>query len=145
MIKKSNIVNGAYTELEISGININPSPEDVSLALTMADNKAAMLDIDIADTGWLQPDDYGQSDPSDDAGIEAWMVWPMQIVLADALASSFGKVFDYSKVKDAYRMMNKGLVTNETSKYPDTLPLGIANQDTYSPYFYGDNLPNDEC
>ncbi len=145
MIKKISIVNGAYSELEISGITFNPSPEDITLALTMMDNKAAMLDVDIDDTGWLQPDEYGQSDPDDDAGIEPWLVWPLQIVLADALASSFGKTFDYSKVKDAYRMLNKGLVSNVTSKYPDTLPLGAANQDDYSPYFYGDNLPKDEC
>lgn len=147
-ITKNDIVKRAAEELRISGITVNVTPEEATSFLGRLDELAASLAQDGLDAGYLFPDEYGQSDPNEDSGLELWMVRPFAMLLANDAASSYGPekamAVNQVKVDQAMDTLANGLVEIAGSKYPDTLPVGASNEclgaDTY---FYDGSQPSE--
>lgn len=146
IIKKVDVANRAAEELAISGITSKPTDSEVNSFIGRLDELAAQLKSDGLDCGYLMPENYGQSEPSDDSGLDMWMVRPMAVLLAGDIASSYGPAksmsFDRSKLSDAMDSLANGLVEIGWSKYPETLPTGQANEYLETDrYFYNGDLP----
>ena len=90
MISKIDIVQGALELIRISGLTVQASPAEISLGVQTLDDYAAELEATLK-TGYLQPSEYGQSDPNDYSGLTAGMVAPMKKLLALQLTPYYGK------------------------------------------------------
>ena len=64
-ITKGSLVQGTYALMRISGLTVDPTPEDFVAGLQVADDYAAQLKEVGLDLGWQFPSDYGLSDPAD--------------------------------------------------------------------------------
>jgi hypothetical protein len=147
-IKKIDIVNRAYSKLRISGLTSGAIPSEITEAVMRLDDFIAALQWNI---GYIQPINYGQSDPNDDSGLTIDAVDPLTTLLAESLALDFGakKIAIVSTpafqkmVNDAKATLARNYVEIEGAKYPETLPTGIANEypNTVDNYFYGGEEP----
>ena len=146
-VKKVDLVNRAYSKLKISGLTTNALPEEVKAAVDRLDDFVAALQWDI---GYIQPDQYGKGDSQDDSGLTPDIVDPITTMLAEALAADFGDakmalvsapVFQ-KMLSNASATLARKFVEIEGSKYPETLPVGTANEypNNYSGYFYTEGV-----
>jgi hypothetical protein len=145
MINKIDIINGAYKLLRISGLTVNPSAGEVSDALQTLDDYCAELQPTL-NLGYIQPLEYGQSDPNDYSGLTLSMVGPLKKVMAIQLAPFFAKSIppELAVIADAgMRSLEQLIVTVGDSQNPATLPIGSGNEWDYrSDKFYRE--PNND-
>lgn len=134
IITKGDLVNGAYLILRISGLTVNPTPEDVEIALLEADDVAAELNGIGLNINWQPPAVYGASDPSDNSGLPRELAGPFKSILAFRLIDMFGKQATPTLALRA----EKGMLAIEqiTVRVPDslppsTLPVGSGNEYGY--------------
>ena len=85
---KGDLINGAYSLMRISGITVNPSSEDISLALDRLENMANELAARNICAGYYFEDDPDVNSPS---GLDKKFWYSFQCVLAGRLLSDFGK------------------------------------------------------
>ena len=76
MPNKIDLVNGTYKLIRISGLTSEAIPEEIEAALQVADDYAGELLSTGLDIGWIQPLEYGQSDPNDYSGLNAQTIGP---------------------------------------------------------------------
>ena len=91
MPKKIDIVNGMYKLIRISGLTSQAIPEDIETALQVADDLAGEIQSTL-NLGWIQPLEYGTSDPDDFSGLSVQTVGPFKKLLALEIVDYFGKV-----------------------------------------------------
>jgi len=130
-IKKGDLVNGAYSIIRISGLTINPQPDQVSAGVQEADDLASELKGMGVDINWQQPTNYGLSDTDDTSGLTAEMAGAFKSLLALRLIDLFGKQATPTLVDRS----NKGMRTLEQivihvpeTELPSTLPTGSGNE-----------------
>jgi len=153
IITKNSILDQVFDKLKINGKTVRADSDDMVRALARQDSYIAALPWDV---GYLQPSTFGDSDPDDDSGITIDILDPITTILASNLASSYGQAKVAivsspqfaSSVMDAMATLARKFVEIEGGKYPDTLPVGIANEypNTLDSYFYRGGQPseNDE-
>jgi len=146
MPKKIDLVLGAYQLIRISGLTSQAIPEEVEIGLQSADDLAGELSSTL-NTGYIQPVDYGTSDPDDYSGLNAQTAGPFKKLLALELVNYFGKVAPISLVTNAdkgMRSLEQLLVNVLPSQNPGTLPLGSGNDYDYrSDRFYPEPISDD--
>ena len=133
MINKIDIINGAYQLLRISGITVSAQPNDIVLALGVLDDYAAELKPTL-DIGYIQPSEYGQSDPNDYSGLTVGMAGPIKKMLALELVTFFGKQPPASLISIAsagMKSLEQQLVNVSDMQNPPTLPIGSGNEYVY--------------
>lgn len=145
-ISKVDIVNGTYGLMRISGITTKPNPSDISIAIQVADDLAAQLEVKNIKIGWIQPSEYGLSDPNDNSGLSAGLAGPFKKLLAIELLSYFGKQATDVLVmmaRDAMSTLEQYAVVVPNSQFGSTLPLGSGNEydNSWGSKFY--NTPLD--
>lgn len=124
---KVDFINGAYSKLRISGLTVNPSPEDLVLALSRLENIASELygrNIDV---------NYNFEDTPDANSLHNVdrMFWDsFHSILAVSLCSDFNKqppatlVLDSSK---AYSFLSAKTALVKAVNYPSRMPRGSGN------------------
>lgn len=130
---KIDLIIGAYQLLRISGLTVDPTPEDVSIALNVMDDYGAQLST-MYETGYIQPDEYNQSDPNDQSGIDREIASAFKKMLAVELATFFGKEITRTLAtisEKAERALQQHLVSVPNAQNPATLPLGSGNEWDY--------------
>lgn len=130
-ITKVDIVNGTFSLMRISGITVNASPKDISDAIQVADDFAAQLKVHNIDVGWIQPAEYGASDPNDNSGLVAGLAGAFKKILAVELLPYFGKpVTDVlaSLARDGMKTIEQYCVSVPNSQFGTTLPIGSGNE-----------------
>ena len=133
IITKGALINGAYALMRISGLTVDPSPENIEVGLQVADDYAAELKPMI-DLNWQQPSDYGLSDPADNSGLSVSMAGPFKKLLVLELCGYFGKEIPGSVMATAaagMRHLEQLLITVPLASNPSTLPFGSGNEDNY--------------
>ena len=143
---KIDLINGAYQQLRISGLTTQPTNEDVSYALSTMDDWAAQLSTTL-DTGYLQPAEYGTSDPNDSSGVDIKLAGPFKKLLALELAAAFGKDIPPAlalSARNAQRDLEHLLVSVDIAQNPPTLPLGSGNQYTLTQRTFYPEPNNDD-
>jgi len=129
MPKKIDIVNGMYKLIRISGLTSQAIPEEIETAIQVADDLAGEIQSTL-DLGWIQPLEYGTSDPDDYSGLDAQTVGPFKKLLALEMVDYFGKVAPmslHSNAEKGMRSLEQLLVTVNPMQNPGTLPIGSGN------------------
>ena len=131
IVTKGNLVSGTYALMRISGLTVDPSPEDNTLALQVADDYAEELKGSGLDVGWQYPVEYGQSDPSDNSGVTTQIAGPFKKMLMRELVLAFGR----ETTQTLEMISNKGmraleniLVNVPDAQNPSTLSIGSGNE-----------------
>lgn len=146
MISKHDIVIGAFNFIRISGLTVSASPTEVTLGVSTLDDYAAELSPTL-DTKYIQPSEYGQSDPADYSGLTPAMAGPMKKLLALQLAPFFGKEIPamlYKIASDGMRSLERQLVSVGDAQNPSTLPIGSGNEQSYLNNKFYSEPNNDE-
>ena len=146
MITKGQIVNGTYALMRISGLTKSASPEDVTVALQVADDYAAELSTQL-ELGWQQPSLYGESDPDDTSGLSLEMAGPFKKLLVRQLAAYFGKPVPPEvevTARESMKFLEDLLVTIPDAQLPPTLPFGSGNEWDYRDRKFYDEPANNK-
>lgn len=125
MTTKADIINGAYARLRISGLTIDASPEEVSLALEQLEDTVRELDSKNICLNYNFVDD---PDPNDEATVPSFAVGPLKDLLADRMAMYFGKMFDPKIAVRAMGILSSGTAKTNLVQYPNRMPLGSGNR-----------------
>lgn len=145
MANKIDVVTGAYQLIRISGLTVKALSEEITLGVQVLDDYMGELRSSL-DTGYIQPLDYGQSDPNDFSGLTPDVVGPIKKLLARELVTFFGKEAPMSLVLNAeagMRSLEQTLVCVQPAQNPATLPIGSGNEWDYrSDKFYPE--PNND-
>ncbi len=146
MPKKIDIVNGMYKLIRISGLTSQAIPEEIETALQVADDLAGEIQSTL-NLGWIQPLEYGTSDPDDFSGLNVQTVGPFKKLLALEVVTYFGKQTPLSLQTNAakgMRSLEQLLVNVRPLQNPATLPIGSGNEWDYrTDKFYPEPISDD--
>jgi hypothetical protein len=146
MISKVSIVNGTLKLMRISGLTTQGTPDEIKDGLQVLDDYMAELSTTL-DTGYIQPLNYGESDPNDDSGLTPEMAGPVKKSLLAEFCSYFGKEVPMAVARtsaDGMRALEQLLVHVAPSQNPATLPIGSGNEwQTETRKFYPEPISDD--
>lgn len=130
---KIDIINGAYSQLRISGITRSPTPEDLEVALSRLENMAAEWDTR-NNTGYNFED---EPDPNSSSGIIRGFRHCYETNLAVRLIPDFNKEVPAVLLGQAVQSLSGmvGLLAAQRLRqttYPDRMPIGSGNTYRYS-------------
>ena len=120
--------------MRISGLTVNPSPEDLEIGLQVADDLAAELKAEGLDVKWAQPSTYGGSDPNDNSGLSREMAGPFKKLLFLELCSHFGKPVPQEVLltaRQGKKALENLIVSVPDAENPSTLPIGSGKEWDY--------------
>ncbi len=120
-------------------------PEEIEMGLNVADDLAGELSATL-NLGYIQPDEYGMSDPGELSGLTSQTAGPFKKLLAMELVDFFGKQVPISLKMNAdkgLRALQQILVTVDPMQNPSTLPIGTANHCGDGNKFYPDVISDD--
>lgn len=147
---KIDIINDAYDQMRISGLTVNPTPEDTTIALTRLESMMAQFEarsICVDYNFELDPD------PNDLTGLELQHQFMASSNLTLRLAASFGKAVP----QELQLMASQSLSTSSSIvaadkvrmvQAPNRQPIGSGNTLRYNKYqrFYREGpLPPADC
>ncbi len=128
VISKNDIILGAYSQLRISGITRQPTPEDLEIALIRLEDMAAQYNTSMP-VGYNFED---QPDPNSDSGIPRALKIGFETGLAVRLIPDFNK-----EVPQALLVIAGGALSHMASvsaaqrmrqvQYPQRQPIGSGN------------------
>ena len=137
---KVDIINGAYSQLRISGITVDPSPEDLVLALRRLEGMANELYGRNVCTGYYLEETPDINSPS---GLDKKYWYSFECILAMRLLSDFGKGMqpDPMLAKNASGQMSflyASTANPQQIQYPARQSIGAGNfigprSDFYAP------------
>lgn len=146
MPKKIDVINGMYKLIRISGLTSEAIPEEIETGLQVADDLAGEISTTL-NLGWIQPLEYGTSDPDDFSGLDAQTVGPFKKLLALEIVDYFGKIAPQSLHMNAakgMRSLEQLLVNVRPMQNPATLPIGSGNEFDYrTDKFYPEPISDD--
>lgn len=126
---KSDIIEGAYSKLRISGITVNPTAENNELALRRLENLAAELEGQNIKLGYAFEDDPDPATPHNMTR-DKWDA--MESQLAYKVMPDFGKGMKPDQVlmklaNAALSYLNSCDVEVPQTQYPRRMPIGHGN------------------
>lgn len=146
MPKKIDVINGMYKLIRISGLTSEAIPEEIETGLQVADDLAGEISTTL-NLGWIQPLEYGTSDPDDFSGLDVQTVGPFKKLLALEIVDYFGKIAPQSLHMNAakgMRSLEQLLVNVRPMQNPATLPIGSGNEFDYrTDKFYPEPISDD--
>ena len=124
---KIDIIQDAYSQIEVSGLTRKPTPDDVSLALARLEGMGAELEGRNICAGYNLT---AVPDPGDEAGIDLQFRQAYASNLALRVLSDFGLTAHPSLVSQASQSMSnmsaRTALLRET-QYPSRMPRGSGN------------------
>jgi len=147
MTTKADIVAGAYTQLRISGITVNPVGSDNSLALDRLEDMAAEFYGHNICTNYNFED---EPDLGSNHNLKRRFWLSYKVMLAANLLSDFGKDATPSllaKIKFASSFLNSQTAEVNEVQYPARMPIGSGNtfRNTYRRFFFPTAEPPVSC
>ena len=130
---KIDIINGAYSQMRISGITVDPSPDDLVLALRRLEGMANELYGRNICTGYYLENDPDVNSPS---GLDKKFWYAFECVLAQRLLPDFGKGMkpDPMLSKNASAQMSflyASTANPRQIQYPSRQSIGAGNSLMY--------------
>ena len=124
---KGDIINGAYSLMRISGLTVNPSPEDLVLALDRLENMAhEFFGLNIC-TGYFFEDTPDVNTPHN---MERKFWFPFEANLAVRLMPDFGKMASPELLKfqqTGYSFLSSNTAIQIEVPYPSRQPIGAGS------------------
>lgn len=149
IVTKGDLVQGTYSLMRISGLTVNPTPEDTTLALSVADDYAQELKGIGLDVSWQIPESYGNSDPSDTSGLTVEMAGPFKKLLMRELVLAFGRETTQTLeliASKGMRALENIVVCVPDAQNPTTLPYGSGNEWGYQDRkFFSEPVVNNDA
>ncbi len=149
IVTKGDLIAGTYSLMRISGLTVDPSPEDTTMALSVADDYAAELKGDGLDLKWQSPASYGESDPADTSGLTPEMAGPFKKLLMVELVLAFGREITPTLsmiASKGMRALENIIVSVPDASNPGTLPFGSGNEWSYNDRrFYSEPAVNNDA
>ena len=135
---KSDLINGAYSQMRISGLTVNPSSEDNALALRRLENMASEFYGRNICTGYYFEDAPDLNSPS---GLDRKFWHSFECLLAVRLLSDFGKgaqgKIDPMLLKNAsggLSFLYSATASPRETQYPSRQAIGAGNSLRYHRY-----------
>jgi len=143
MTTKADIINGAYSHIRISGLTVEPGPEENVKALDRLENMAAELYGNNIDTGY-NFEDSPDINSNHNMKRRFWLSY--QVLLAQRLANDYGKQIPPSlalSIKAASSYLSARTAEVNPVEYPSRQPLGSGNRRgrTYYRFFSQETQP----
>jgi hypothetical protein len=127
-------INAAYSKLRISGVTVDPTPEDLELALQELENMMHEINISI---GYNFED---EPDPNSPLGVDR-KYWNMiNTNLAVRLIADFNKAVPPTLIAQASQSMSSALSYAAADRvrqvqYPSRMPLGSGNTTRFGRWY----------
>ncbi len=142
---KSDITNGAFSILRISGLTVIPGPEDNTLALERLEEMAAELFESNIDAGYNFEEN---PDINSDSGLERKFRLSFKRLLAKYMLSDYGKGLQPDPILMADASYSLSFLSARTAlikqvQAPRTMPTGSGNR--YNEYWKRYNYPQAEA
>jgi len=140
---KIDIINGAYSQMRVSGITVDPSADDLILALRRLEGLANELYGRNVCTGYYLEETPNVNSPS---GLESKFWYAFECILAQRLMPDFGKGMkpDPMLAKNANAGMSF-LYSNTANprqiQYPRRQAVGAGNRLMYGRQKFYDSIP----
>ena len=137
MTTKVDIINGAFSELRISGLTVIPSPEDLDLALAKLEDMAAEFEANNICTGYAFEETPDLNTPHN---MQRKFWHGYQVCLAVRLLDNFGKQPTASLVtrsQAAFSFLSARTAPMKRTLYPARQPVGSKNRFGGIENFYG--------
>lgn len=143
-------IQGAYSQMRISGLTVNPTPEDVTVALSRLENMAAELEARNICIGYNFQE---VPDPSDLTNVDQHYWHMMETNLAMRLLADFGKQVPPSLMTQANQSMSTASSISAAAsvrevEYPRRMARGSGNDlrfNRWQRFQRPDKLPPNEC
>lgn len=134
-MKKSEAISQAYAQIRVSGLTVNPTPEDVTVSLHELDQMMWAWAGIGRDVNYNFPpptsgDELVISDPADRLGVEAWAIAGVVSNLAIRLVEYFGKEVPMPlnrKARSALSVIKRNTFKAVDVPYPNRMPMGRGN------------------
>lgn len=124
MASKADLINGAYSRLRISGITVQPTPDDISIALDRLEGMMAEWDVRNMSPGYAFED---QPNVNTESNIPLWAKNAVEASLAIHLCDDFGKPVPPALAaiasSGAANVAARTAVLQQTA-YPSRMPRG---------------------
>lgn len=136
MTTKVDIINGAYSELRISGLTSSPTPEDLELALGALENMAAEFEANSVGVGYAFEQNPDLNTPHN---IERRYWSSFQLCLAARLLDSFGKQPSatlLARAQSAFAFLSTRSAPLKRTLRPSRHPVGSKNRFAGGQRFY---------
>jgi len=145
VLVKNDIILGAYSQLRISGITRQPTPEDLEIALERLEDMAAQFDTDMP-IGYNFED---LPDPNSDSGVPRALAQAFKSNLAMRLIPDFNKEVPAVLIAQANQSLSHMSAVSAAQRiqqvqYPNRQPVGSGNTrwSRWARYYRsGGNLP----
>lgn len=134
MTLKSDLINGAYSQLRISGLTVNPTPEDNELALSRLENMAEEFFGRSIDINYFFEGTPSSASPHN---VERKYWDAIEANLAVKLCPDFGKtpnIILLAKQQAGFSFLSSATAIIREIPYPERQPKGRGN--TFK-HFYG--------
>lgn len=134
MATKADLINDAYKELRISGLTVNPTPEDITIALSRLEGMMAEWDSRSMNPGYYFEDN---PDVNTESNVPRWAESAVYSCLAVRLCHAFGK----SPLLTLAAVANAGLANVaartafvQQTPYPSRMPRGSGTTLRFNRY-----------
>lgn len=107
-ITKGEIVNQTYVLMRISGLTVDATPEDTTLALTVLERLILSYENQGLFLSYNKSEDYPNPDPAEESGLSDKSIQAAALLLFKNIAPAFGKVFP-EDLKDELNVAWMGL------------------------------------
>ena len=135
---KGDLINGAYSQMRISGLTVNPSSEDIAVALRRLENMVSEFHERNICTGYNFEDDPNINTPS---GIDRKFWYSFECLLAVRLLPDFGRgaqdKLDPMLLKSAsagLSFLYASTASPRETQYPSRQAIGAGNSLRYHRY-----------
>lgn len=130
MTKKTDVISGAYSQMRISGLTVEPTPEDLTLALSRLENMMSELEY-----GRNICTDYNfeaTPNPDSDTNVPQFYWHMMETNLAIRLIPDFNKVVPQTLITQANAALSTASSISASQNvqeviYPRRMPRGSGN------------------
>lgn len=144
---KSDIIDGAYSQMRISGITVDPGASDLVLALRRLEGLASELCGRNVYTGYYFEEEPDITSPS---GIDRKYWYSFECILAMRLLSDFGKGMKPDPMLEKNASAQMSFLFASTARprqvqYPGRQSLGSGNKHPFSKFFAPTTLAPNTC
>lgn len=147
---KSDIINGAYSRMRISGLTVQPSAEDNDLALRRLEQMAALFFKKNICVGYKFEE---TPDAASLSGVPVWAMDGFELCLADRLLADFGKtppdpIKWEQNVRGAFSTLTSETAPRRQTQYPNRMPRGKFSRvrwGWYNRFYHPEITPDPGC
>lgn len=100
-LTKGEVVNQTYILMRISGLTVDPTPEDMTIALTALERMILSYENNGLFLSYNKSIEYPNPDPAEESGLSDANIHAVVLLLFKNIAPAFGKIFPLEMREEA--------------------------------------------